>query len=216
MSAVGNLRVVCCCLAMLSAGPATVADVAAQTSPDEYHLNRDVAEACSLRNTRRCARLIARVWDRFSSTALSALPTGFRRDGAFPEPKAPALMALSGFATPTLRSSGCGQLPVSREQLTRLLCNARDQLRPHSRTSWARENRRLEEVQRLLVDAQCLPVDALDLCPPSGATTVVLAAPDESDALAPREALESATLTENIAPIDLAGQGVSKPLVDLQ
>lgn len=228
---------------MVSVGPAFAARVSGQTTQDNYHLNRDVAEACSFRNTRKCARLIARVWDRFSSTALSALPSGFRRDGVFPEPAAPALLALNGFATPGLRSSGCGQLPVSREQLTRLVCNARDQLRPYARTSWERENRRLEEVNRILVDAQCLPADALDLCPQKP-VTVASAAPVASESvpmpvsdpqdpnhlepLAPAPVGEHAQSAEssgdpegtgnpgNNDTRELADESLSQPIVNLQ
>lgn len=219
---------------MLSVGPAVAPRVAAQTTQDSYHLNKDVAEACSFRNTRKCARLIARVWDRFASTALSALPSGFSRDGVFPEAAAPALLALNGFATPDLRPSGCGQLPVNREQLTRLVCNARDQLRPYGRTSWERENRRLEEVNRILVDAQCLPADALDVCPEKP-VTVASAMPVEAEPVSTRsgdspdphrsETLASALRAENVqspespeidATMGLANQGLSEPIVDLQ
>lgn len=225
---------------MLSVGPAFVPRVAGQTTQDSYHLNKDVAEACSFRDTRRCARLIARVWDRFASTALSALPSSFRRDGVFPEAAAPALLALNGFATPNLRSSGCSQLPVSREQLTRLVCNARDQLRPYGRTSWERENRRLEEVNRILVDAQCLPADAIDLCPQKP-VTIAGARPVESEPLSTHaddarnpdrsEALAHSTLAVNVLrgggiesqesaeTNDMTysvDQGLAEPIVNLQ
>lgn len=201
---------------MLSVGPAFVPRVAGQTTQDSYHLNKDVAEACSFRHTRTCARLIARVWDRFASTALSALPSSFRRDGVFPEAAAPALLALNGFATPSLRSSGCSQLPVNREQLTRLVCNARDQLRPYGRTSWERENQRLEEVNRILVDAQCLPADAIDLCPQKP-VTIAGARPVASEPVSTHaddvldadrvETIASSPLADNV----LRGEGIESP-----
>jgi hypothetical protein len=208
-----HLHVVCCCLALVSAGPALVRDAAAQTTQDDYHLNKDVAEACSFRNTRKCVRVMARVWDRFSNTALSALPSGFRRDGVFPGPTAPAMLALNGFATADLRTKGCAQLPVSREQLTLLVCHAREQLRPYGRTNWERENRRLEEVQRFLTDLSCLPADALDRCAQKPVASVT---PDESVDRPSPDGLEVPPPAEIGEPIDLADQRRSEPVVNLQ
>jgi hypothetical protein len=199
-----------------------VRDVAAQTGPGDYHVNKEVAEACSFRNTQKCARVIARLWDRFASTALSALPLGFGRDGVFPEPNAPSLLALNGLAAlnglvrPDGRFAACPTLPVTGEELTRLVCNAREQLRPYGRTSWDRENRRLEELSRLFADAKCLPADVLALCSKRSVTTVASTTDGDSGLTLPGLALEIPPPAEASDPIDLVDERRPEPFVDLK